>query len=1294
MIASVLSPVLNAGQVKVYDLQQNFLNSGLATQFKLYFSLQSGLGQNAYVRLVWPYDLGYAASWSTTAGSWGKVSDTCQDPVDTFLIKIIRGPDASVFSYNIWFTDQNNTQAFATLAPGQKYMIFLQSAGPAYVPSATGFTSPIGFYTVSNPSNLQFIVYDENPVFGYLNIAPAPGTAMTSSVTSTSTYRQVIAYSTYPVTITVTPTVAISQRFRVVFQMTNNVFDFTANTCTYTSGGLTLRTLPVYTPGRVDFYFEQTLTTTIHTFTCRLKNPNYVATGALNIMTMYYDANQIVEMNTNVGALSTVALTWGTTTTPNANLKIYLGWGIGVSGADTTYPQPFRVFKSPSATEFTYNTVKFGFFPQKNTPTGVELILTMKTFYIQEFVILQSTLVNDLPNANGKTVSCTVTNPATCAVATPCNVIICTGVGPLATYKEYSISFKFYILSTYAGTTVHSDFGTISATDMSGNEIITAATPTLGSNTIKVNPALIFTGVNTPGNANYRAFQYVSSVLTASPVNNPSNTNYGIKYYSGTIVTLQDIVFEHTIAKSMVNTGALTLGDGLEIYTTPSIYLGGTLACSSTSVTFATCQVKTVGTAKKTPSLHFLLMRMGPNAATLTTLFPAAATKMVFRFQKMVVSQTSSVMFADDGVFDFYARGAAGVFLPSPLPDVTTTASTADWLINTYVVQSGALANLNVGMSSFWTGTTANLDGTMFPAFIRLTGYLTTNEKASLRRLSVFFNYLDFFVNSDGTVPCSSPVSTIVCKGSLGHNAQSYNPFVMHRVDIDLSAMKYGDAATNPLQIIIPVKTQTNKMKITFGLAVLTNYQYYFAEKGYFDSQYMQSVGEIDYSTLVKNPGNLNLNLDGTGTYRIGRPSPLLVGNTASTTLKNSQTTTITGNTGVAPYLYSSMVYCGRWGWNQDDYFSITPIPNTPSTSRCASVQYTSTAGTNYCTYCPIEQDLNNLSPAQTVTNYIFPYITGPNMPAAYTVFSTNRGMLTLFESENTATAVMTVRTDLSIANPLANHPSVLYTSSYNNRLFFIFTTVVGFPSNGIVLIQPATSFGFTYGTTASALFDGQSCTLSTFAASGFQCQLASSVDYTAGTHNFTVTGIDIGSTAQVYSFDIIIQSSASLQIQKNPTALRGSYTVVSGSLSMNLQLSKFSISNSMARTILSFDFLASKNTFSTESYVFNLGAFAPANSGNTVTCQVIAGGVVSWLFQSCDVSNLAAVPLVPVQEFWPDPAVNSGYLTLVISDGVVPAAAGASITGTLNRGAQTVQTYTAALALPTIATSNSLPGR
>lgn len=41
---------------------------------------------------------------------------------------------------------------------------------------------------------------------------------------------------------------------------------------------------------------------------------------------------------------------------------------------------------------------------------------------------------------------------------------------------------------------------------------------------------------------------------------------------------------------------------------------------------------------------------------------------------------------------------------------------------------SGYLPNLYVSVVNFWTGTTTGLDGSLFPAFIRVTGSVTASE--------------------------------------------------------------------------------------------------------------------------------------------------------------------------------------------------------------------------------------------------------------------------------------------------------------------------------------------------------------------------------------------------------------------------------------------------------------------------------------------------------------------------------------------------------------------------------------
>jgi len=56
---------------------------------------------------------------------------------------------------------------------------------------------------------------------------------------------------------------------------------------------------------------------------------------------------------------------------------------------------------------------------------------------------------------------------------------------------------------------------------------------------------------------------------------------------------------------------------------------------------------------------------------------------------------------------------------------------------------------MNWDYSLFWTGQTENLDGSKFPAFIRLTGYFEKKEKANLKRIELFIsNVLPFYKDS------------------------------------------------------------------------------------------------------------------------------------------------------------------------------------------------------------------------------------------------------------------------------------------------------------------------------------------------------------------------------------------------------------------------------------------------------------------------------------------------------------------------------------------------------------------
>ena len=265
------------------------------------------------------------------------------------------------------------------------------------------------------------------------------------------------------------------------------------------------------------------------------------------------------------------------------------------------------------------------------------------------------------------------------------------------------------------------------------------------------------------------------------------------------------------------------------------------------------------------------------------------------------------------------------------------------FLYNSYVVNTGALSNVHVGISNFWTGSSSgNLDGTAFPAYIRILGYFSSAELTSMKRLAIFFDGLDFFTNDDGTVPCAANVDLLTCHGASGQRAPGYNPTVLSRIIIDTSLLEQGTSNVNRLQIVIPVKTISTYNTIDIGLATLTDQSFYFSDKNYFKTSYYRINGRVDYSTLVNNPTSFSSNQD--TSLKITLPAGAKIGQTTPTVaITNSENIAQNDNpdSSSSPNIYASMSYCALWNWNTDDSFSITPIPNlVTNIYTCVSFSY------------------------------------------------------------------------------------------------------------------------------------------------------------------------------------------------------------------------------------------------------------------------------------------------------------------------------------------------------------------
>ena len=63
---------------------------------------------------------------------------------------------------------------------------------------------------------------------------------------------------------------------------------------------------------------------------------------------------------------------------------------------------------------------------------------------------------------------------------------------------------------------------------------------------------------------------------------------------------------------------------------------------------------------------------------------------------------------------------------------------------NSYTISSipNTLGGLTASIINFWTSTTAGLDGTKFPSFIRIAGTLNAFETRNVSRIAVMFDHL------------------------------------------------------------------------------------------------------------------------------------------------------------------------------------------------------------------------------------------------------------------------------------------------------------------------------------------------------------------------------------------------------------------------------------------------------------------------------------------------------------------------------------------------------------------------
>ena len=67
-------------------------------------------------------------------------------------------------------------------------------------------------------------------------------------------------------------------------------------------------------------------------------------------------------------------------------------------------------------------------------------------------------------------------------------------------------------------------------------------------------------------------------------------------------------------------------------------------------------------------------------------------------------------------------------------------------LFNGYTIEGNSLANIFVSLGNYYSTATSNNDGTLFPSFIRLNGYLSSSEiGTNSSKIILFFQNVNPF---------------------------------------------------------------------------------------------------------------------------------------------------------------------------------------------------------------------------------------------------------------------------------------------------------------------------------------------------------------------------------------------------------------------------------------------------------------------------------------------------------------------------------------------------------------------
>ena len=560
-------------------------------------------------------------------------------------------------------------------------------------------------------------------------------------------------------------------------------------------------------------------------------------------------------------------------------------------------------------------------------------------------------------------------------------------------------------------------------------------------------------------------------------------------------------------------------------------------------------------------------------------------------------------------------------------------------------------------------GTTGNgrVDGTIFPAFIRIIGYLTPSQLISVNRLAVFFDNLNYFssskyLSSIDIVDCSSSLSSkTACYGYLG-NPSSPHIHSLPRIEIDVDLLISGTGIASPFQILIPVQTIEAKKNINIFVATMTTNYQYGVSKPYFNIfQTLQTFySSPSYPTMPvagvmdksSNLGGLDyfLRLTTNPTPQVGQTavnSPALI-YTAHVDVDTANPQVNPNDETVNFLVGAGFTYISEYNMIDNGFYVESDwVDDSTNSRRCLSFRYTISNVAKYGFFCPFAKGSISASTNLRAFNFIYPYLNGINLiDNTYGVWSDNTGLMKGF-AEHTS---LTDKFQESLIEAVgAGVSPKLKKNRKNQQLIWGLKVYAPIPIDGQIKIIFTSNLNFNPDTTGKCyikalllandrkhncvLTKGVNFIMFTLSAATSDLSFFPSGQYSIYEYNIekdNVNGLDITFTFESYT-------SSSILIGKSSTGA-GTLKFDNAALPPNIIIQQLFLNSwtKGARDSFFITFYLDKVIFYNEFFLLDFGSLEALDNVNDVLCMVKDSGGISfdWLMiEMVDMNNVKLTP-------------------------------------------------------------------